>query len=379
MNDKNESDHRAGEATPQSDIVKVAPDSDFGLYDSSWTEGQWRELLESLVDQEMASWQDVAALVLGHLNPPQVGTSLASSEGFKRNYGKGETMRRVIDWAYSQNGACEDCGTRLELQADHVVPREAFDDPLDADLIENIMFRCRRCNVVRRPSHVLGGQTHLTAEAALMWILLVIRPRTLEDFIRLCRVYGMTMAYVRMQEAWAMAHWLAKDNPPRYGIEDDVNCWYCILQWPNGAITRNDAGSPIPDGAACLYESVKGDHHLSFIAEEEDEGRNKLFDFPIAFIPFSSYELGDLPPYALAIRYSRPRVKGGKQVVAPLPPTGLKMGDHVIHRPDEELLLEYEDRSGYRKRTKAPKASKQGKILTGPLRFCELTLRRATE
>ena len=71
-----------------------------------------------------------------------------------------------------------------------------------------MLLRCRRCNVVRRPSHTQGGLTFLTAEAALMWILLIKRPRTYQEFEGMCRDYGMTMANIRFQEAWAMAHWL---------------------------------------------------------------------------------------------------------------------------------------------------------------------------
>ena len=61
------------------------------------------------------------------------------------------------------------CRLRLkvsELQADHINGRESFKDPLDADYIENMTLRCRRCNVIRRPSHEFGGLTFLTATRA---------------------------------------------------------------------------------------------------------------------------------------------------------------------------------------------------------------------
>lgn len=64
--------------------------------------------------------------------------------------------------------------------------------------------------MIRRPSHANGGKTFLTAESALMWLLLVKRPRTYEAFQDLCRDYGMTMANIRFEEAWAMAIWLAR-------------------------------------------------------------------------------------------------------------------------------------------------------------------------
>jgi hypothetical protein len=160
------------EATPAEVSTPAIPAPGFGFQDRGWSERQWLRLLQTLTESGIVGWKEVTALVLGHLNPSQVGTSLASSKGFKRRYGKGNTMKLVMEWVYQQTGRCADCGTRLELQADHLTGRERYADPLDADFIENMTLRCRRCNVVRRPSHEFGGLTFLTAEAALMWILL---------------------------------------------------------------------------------------------------------------------------------------------------------------------------------------------------------------
>src|SRR5262249_2284363 len=161
-------------------------------------------------------------LTLGQANPPQVGTSIASNANFQRNLrseGAPSVMQQVYEWLYEQSGRCADCGSRLDLQADHVDPRQdAALDPAEVDRLENLTLRCRRHNVIRRRSHKLGGRTHLTAEAALMWILLELRPRTLLDYVRMCRLYGMSMADVRMREGWAMAVWLERDRA--YTIDD---------------------------------------------------------------------------------------------------------------------------------------------------------------
>jgi len=45
-----------------------------------------------------------------------------------------------------------------------------------------------------------------------MWILFVKRPTVYQEFKKLCRDYGLTMADIRFQEAWAMAHWLKRDG-----------------------------------------------------------------------------------------------------------------------------------------------------------------------
>jgi hypothetical protein len=43
-----------------------------------------------------------------------------------------------------------------------------------------------------------------------MWILFTKRPKTYQAFKGLCRGYGLTMADIRFQEAWAMARWLQR-------------------------------------------------------------------------------------------------------------------------------------------------------------------------
>ena len=193
------------------------PFTGFPDKDSDWTEGHWRKLIDWFINSGLLTVQELAALMLGHLNPSQVGTSIASKETFQAHFQPRKTMRAVIEWHFQQSGKCADCGTRLELQADHIIPREKLGD--EADRLDNMTLRCRRCNVIRRPSHKRGGETFLTTEAALMWILFVKRPRTYQEFDRLCRSYGMTMANIRFQEAWAMAHWLKRES--KYTIAEE--------------------------------------------------------------------------------------------------------------------------------------------------------------
>lgn len=190
---------------------------DFPESDAAWNSEHWKRLLEWFLDTGLLTAREVTALVLGHLNPSQVGTSIASKKTFQSHYPKRKTMQAVIKWHFEQTGKCADCGTRLELQADHIIPREKLGDK--ADRLKNMTLRCRRCNVIRRPSHKRGGKTLLTAEAALMWLLFTKRPKTYQEFERLCRKYGMTMANIRFQEAWAMAHWLQKEG--KYKISKD--------------------------------------------------------------------------------------------------------------------------------------------------------------
>src|SRR5438552_2628975 len=109
----------------------------------------------------------------------------------------------------------------LRVPDHHRAPRHQFArrDNCIPDRIGNMTLRCRRHNVVRRKSHKKGGLTYLTAEAALMWLLLVKRPKTYQEFEKLCRAYGLTMANIRFEEAWAMARWLHADG--LYEISSD--------------------------------------------------------------------------------------------------------------------------------------------------------------
>jgi len=176
--------------------------------DRTWSEQDWKNLLEKLIKNGLVDWHCVTTLVLGQLNPPQVGTSLASNKNFQERYGKGKTWQAVREWLYSQDGVCIDCKSGVDLQADHVEPRKEYGKT--ADRLDNLVLRCRRCNVIRRPSHKKGGLTFQSAEQALMWILFEYAPDTYEEYKKMCRKYGLTMADIRFQEAWAMALWLKK-------------------------------------------------------------------------------------------------------------------------------------------------------------------------
>ncbi len=185
--------------------------------DHQWSEEDWKQLLEFLVDEDMLTYKDIGAAVLGMLNPPQVGTAVASKKSFQKHFPYRKTWVNVRKWFYKQPGRCEDCGTRLALQVEHVRTRKEYGD--DADTLDNITLCCRRCNMARRPSHKQAGLTYLTAEAGLMWLLLVKKPKTYQKYEKMCRDYGFTMANIRFQEAWAMARWLNSEG--KYTISKD--------------------------------------------------------------------------------------------------------------------------------------------------------------
>src|SRR5690606_23163392 len=113
-------------------------------------------------------------------------------------------------------GRCEDCGTFLQLEGEHRLPTNEYGKA--ADRLDNMQLLCKRCNAKKRPSHKNAGVTFLTAQSALMWLLLVHRPRTYKEFEQLCRAYGLTMANIRFQEAWALAIWLSREG--RYEIDE---------------------------------------------------------------------------------------------------------------------------------------------------------------
>lgn len=188
--------------------TEALPEKLMSFLDKNWTQDGWRTLVESLVNKGLVSWKEVASVVLGELNPPQVGTQVASNKEVQAFFEKRKTWVAVREWLYRQKGTCVNCGARLGLQADHIQSRAEG----GSYALSNYQLLCRRCNVIKRPSHKKGGLTYLSAESALMWILFVCKPKTYADYMRLCRQYGLTMANIRFEEAWAMAEWLKKEG-----------------------------------------------------------------------------------------------------------------------------------------------------------------------
>jgi hypothetical protein len=189
---------------------------DVGFSKPSWDEKKWHRFVEEMVARGIVDWEEIAMAVCGELNPPQVGTAIASNASFQKHFPPRETMKNVMAWLYMQNGKCSVCGTRLFLEADHIKSKQAYaeegQDPEEADRLENLQLLCKRCNVIKRPSHTLGGISFAPAQSVLIWLLLSEKPATREDFYTLCRHHGLTMANVRFDEAWAFAEWLKKEG-----------------------------------------------------------------------------------------------------------------------------------------------------------------------
>lgn len=181
-----------------------------------WNEPQWHEFVESMVQQGIVSWFEIAMAVCGELNPPQVGTAIASNQSFQAKFPPRETMKNVMEWFYAQSGKCSICNTRLFLEADHVRSKQDFlekgEDVKNADTLSNLQLLCKRCNVIKRPSHLLGGISFAPAQSTLVWILLAKQPKTKQQFYQMCREHGLTMANIRFDEAWAFAEWLRKEG-----------------------------------------------------------------------------------------------------------------------------------------------------------------------
>ena len=179
--------------------------------DRNWSEQDWKKLVEKLIEKEqLVKWHEVASLLLGALNPPQVGTSM-TGKIWQERYGKGTTWQKVREWFYDQRGRCEMCGSAANLEKAHKIPVVEIGKK-EANRLENIRLLCKRCNAIERPSHKHAGETFLTTEAALMWLLFRFRPKSYGDYEKLCRNYGLTMANIRFKEAWAMAEWLKKEG-----------------------------------------------------------------------------------------------------------------------------------------------------------------------
>ena len=180
----------------------------------NWSENQWKDFTANMVDLGLVSWEDIAICVCSELNPPQVGTAVAMQ--VKDKYEPRQAMKHVFKWFYEQSGKCVISGKRLWLEADHLERQEEFirsnRDVNEANTLSNFQLLTKRENVIKRGSHKLGGLSFAQASAVLVYILLRYRPTTLASYSKICRNYGLTMASIRFQEAWALAIWLAKDG-----------------------------------------------------------------------------------------------------------------------------------------------------------------------
>jgi len=335
-----------------------------GLYDQDWDEGEWKSLVDRLVADRIVTWREVATTILGELNPPQVGTGIASATnaGWKRNHATlhpGESfMPHVMQWFYAQSGRCEDCGTRLDLQADHMVGREEYADAHEADWLSNLCLRCRRHNVVKRRSHIdRAERTLLPAQQGLMWILLEIRPKTKLDLARLCRLYGMTMAGIRFDEAWAMAVWLNRIGEYDIATGDRL---YDLVHWPDGAVTRRyHTADPAPPGSWAIARGVPEDSIFSFFSTAPGETRPRFTEFRVETIPFV-YPLGDRNPTDIAVwthQHNNPT----------LGPKGHDLYARVIRRPDQRVGLAHRGVLLYEMDTQARRSFYKGRIFPRPL------------
>src|SRR5262245_15637813 len=102
------------------------PFANFPASDRSWSEENWSTLMRWLITSGLVTNKELASLMLSHLNPSQVGTSIASKKTFQAHFPPKKTMVEVIKWHINQSGKCLDCSTRLELQADHIIPRQVL-------------------------------------------------------------------------------------------------------------------------------------------------------------------------------------------------------------------------------------------------------------
>ena len=70
--------------------------------DRFWTEKKWKNLLDFLVKDKLLSYKEITSLVLGHINPSQVGTSVASNKAIQKNYPPRKCWSAVRKWHFNQ-------------------------------------------------------------------------------------------------------------------------------------------------------------------------------------------------------------------------------------------------------------------------------------
>ena len=76
--------------------------------DSKWTEENWKAVIDYLVRSQLLTYKEIAALTLGHLNPSQVGTSIATKKSFQKHFPRRKCWAAVRQWHFNQAGKCCD-------------------------------------------------------------------------------------------------------------------------------------------------------------------------------------------------------------------------------------------------------------------------------
>jgi len=193
------------------------------FHSPKWTEPDWKRFVQQAVGNKLLTWEEVATTICGELNPPQVGTGVARRVKATKEF-EGKTMQNVYRWLYAADGLCKISQTRLFLEADHIKSIESFIKELEpdadekamakalklADELANFQLLSKRQNVIKRGSHKLGGLSFAPAAAVMPYLILRFTPKTYQEFYKMCRHHGLTMADIRIKEGWALAWWLHK-------------------------------------------------------------------------------------------------------------------------------------------------------------------------
>jgi hypothetical protein len=152
------------------------------------------------------------------------------------------------------------------------------------------------------------------------------------------------MADIRMQEGWAMAHWLQHADSFHYDLDaPDRAC--SIVLWPDNAITRAWPTDEIGP-TQVLYTDKLPSEDFCFIAAEhieDDLFTVNAYRMPVEDLPFCHYfKESDQPPQALAITYSAPKRDGEEAdgpVIGPLPPRRMFLIAHAVIDRQTEITV----------------------------------------
>src|SRR5262249_43456151 len=108
------------------------------------------------------------------------------------------------------------------------------------------------------------------------------------------------------------------------------------------------------DGAVRIHAAVAGSSILGFLALQDD-GRVKFHEQQVAFVTFSTYDLGGRPAQSLCIRYTPPdRKQRRPQKLSALPPRGAKLLCHAVRLPNQVFRLVSSGQSAGQDMSEAP-------------------------
>lgn len=179
-----------------------------------WDRNHHMALIEFAIDMGYTTGEEASRAVLESISPPYCLTNVMGRAGgaLRKRYGKGKVFGVLKEWYYKQDGKCAQCGTRLHLSLDHIVPARLGEHTQD---VNNWALVCSWCNAKRRKYHKKQNKNRWSPRYTGMWVLMSKKPADRTEFIKHCRMMGIAPnSDALLDQIWAFHEWNKNQGVP---------------------------------------------------------------------------------------------------------------------------------------------------------------------